>query len=400
MRLSDKVEQNQLSLALQRYFQVKLSQKLLTTFDQLRQRLIKIDNISRTAIQAGTAPAYTQLGTQSALAELNARIEEARSKSEVLRMAMASLVGQINLTDEDFTSPLKVVDIPMSPDYWTQLALQRRPEFKIIDKEEKRAESLRDAAQGSLLPKFYAFGKYELLKDQLTALEPEWAVGIGMSWSLTAGFQSVPEKRRAAILKQKVNVTRNRASRDIPVQFDEVDMKAAAARAKYKAAKAKYKMGMKGARDEQKKAAQALVNQAETGLAEIKAYEKDLDIVAPADGEIAKIYAQPGELVPQGYPIITLLQKDNTWFSFYIREDRLGSFRMGQVLDVNIPALNRQHVKARVQYLSVLPSVATYTVTRDRSTFDLKTFELRLVPEEDIPHLRPGMSLILHRKRS
>lgn len=44
------------------------------------------------------------------------------------------------------------------------------------------------AEKASFMPSVYLFGKYELYKDDLTLLEPEWAVGIGVNLPLFEGF--------------------------------------------------------------------------------------------------------------------------------------------------------------------------------------------------------------------
>ena len=54
---------------------------------------------------------------------------------------------------------------------------------------------------------------------------------------------------------------------------------------------------------------------------EIMAYYDELTIVAPIDGEITQVISNPGELVATGYPIITLLNTDDMWVVFNIRED-------------------------------------------------------------------------------
>lgn len=181
-------------------------------------------------------------------------------------------------------------------------------------------------------------------------------------------------------------------------QYDETQLMTHAARAQYEAAYAAYKLGKKGARQEQRDAAQALLDQAATGLAEIEVYDKDLRLTAPVAGEVVQIYARQGELVPQGYPIMTMIKNDDIWFSFFVREDVLSNFHKNATYYVAIPALEKQGVQVRLQYLHPLPAIANHIATKDRGRIDLKTFELRMVPLslEELKNVRPGMTAVLH----
>ncbi|MFW7379786.1 MAG: hypothetical protein ACOH5I_13320 [Oligoflexus sp.] len=79
-----------------------------------------------------------------------------------------------------------------------------------------------------------------------------------------------------------------------------------------------------------------------------------------------------------------VLQRDDVWFSFFVREDTLHQFKQGESYHIQIPALNMATVPATLQYLKPLPAFASHRLTADRGTIDLKTFEIRLVPEK--PH--------------
>ena len=178
-------------------------------------------------------------------------------------------------------------------------------------------------------------------------------------------------------------------------KLEEVEMLANAAREKYLAAAAQFKMGKLGARDESKQAAQALVNQAQSGLSEVSAYEKDLIVRAPVDGEVFGLPHQVGELVPQGYPLVTMIALDNVWINVQIPETKLLGFSKDKLLTVKIPALGDKTMQAKVSYIAAMPAYATTVFTQQRSSFDLRTFEVRLTPVAQIPDLRPGMTAVI-----
>ena len=104
-------------------------------------------------------------------------------------------------------------------------------------------------------------------------------------------------------------------------KYDETKAKYDAAVAQAKAAKSQYDMAVKGARAEDKAAAEALVHQAEGAIQEVDSYLKELYLVSPADGVISNVYPKQGELVGQGSPVMTVTDLSDIWFTFNIRED-------------------------------------------------------------------------------
>jgi HlyD family secretion protein len=177
-------------------------------------------------------------------------------------------------------------------------------------------------------------------------------------------------------------------------QWDEIVSKEKAARSQHEIAKARLEAGRNGAREEQKAIAAASLLQAETGLAEVSAYSKDLQLAAASDAMVHAIHARPGELVPQGFPIVTLLDHQHPRLSFYVTEDRLGEFEQGKFYGVRIPALNNKNLKVQLIRVQVLPAVLTQVVTENRAARDIRSFELTFKPV-GAAALQPGMSAIL-----
>jgi HlyD family secretion protein len=178
-------------------------------------------------------------------------------------------------------------------------------------------------------------------------------------------------------------------------QWEEIVAKEKAARSQHEMAQARLEAGRNGARDEQKAIAAANLVQAETGLAEVSAYHKDLQLSAAGESIVHAIHARAGELVPQGFPIVTLLDHQHPRLSFYVSEERLGAFRQGEIYSVRIPALNQAEIKAQLVRIQVLPAVLTQLVTEDRASRDIRSFELTFKPVESGAPLQPGMSVIL-----
>ena len=171
------------------------------------------------------------------------------------------------------------------------------------------------------------------------------------------------------------------------------------ARAKYQAAQDNYNMLVTGSRIEDKLSAVANVKRAMGANDEVQSYLKENTIVAPIDGVITEINVEEGELVGAGYPIVTIVDDNDCWVVFNLREDLLTKIKDGTEFNVKIPAIGKEPVKVRVNYISVMGDFANWRATKAKGDFDMKTFEVRAVPVEKVDGLRAGMSAVFDWKK-
>ena len=177
---------------------------------------------------------------------------------------------------------------------------------------------------------------------------------------------------------------------------DEVEAQYKAAIATAAAAKSQYNMAKNGAEAEDKLAAGAMVDRASGAIEEVEAFLAETILISPISGEITEVFPATGELVATGSPIMNIVDMNDIWFSFNVREDLLGELKMGNEIEVTIPALNEK-ATLKITYIKALASYATWKATKATGQFDAKTFEVRAKPTATIKDLRPGMSAIMEK---
>ncbi len=178
-------------------------------------------------------------------------------------------------------------------------------------------------------------------------------------------------------------------------QFDEIDAKYKAAQADCAAAEQQYLMAKEGAQVEDIDAAAALVNRAGGAVAEVQSYLDDSYIIASCDGEVIELFVKKGDLVGTGAPVVSILDNSDNWFNFSIREDLLQDIRTGKSVNVRIPALGDDTYPCTVRNVRVMASYATWRATKTLGQYDVKSFDVKVVPNDKIEGLRPGMTAIL-----
>ncbi|OCG57869.1 MULTISPECIES: HlyD family secretion protein [unclassified Gilliamella] len=161
----------------------------------------------------------------------------------------------------------------------------------------------------------------------------------------------------------------------------------------HEAAKANLALAENGSSVEQKKLADVQVEQSKAALEQVNADVNELTLVSPINGQITTRVAEVGQLYSPGTPLYSIIDLNDIWFTFNIREDLLGDLKVGDTFKVKVPALNNQVIDVKVTVLNALGQYANWQATKATGDFDLKTFEMRAKPINKVLGLRPGMSV-------
>jgi HlyD family secretion protein len=176
---------------------------------------------------------------------------------------------------------------------------------------------------------------------------------------------------------------------------DEVYTKYKAAKYDSNAAKQMATMAKEGARVEVKKAASAQERVYKAKVDEVNAFIKETSQRSFHKGEVTQVLIHEGELSPTGFPVVSIIDINDAWAHFSVREDYLKKFKKGNVFQARIPALGEKRYDFKVTYIAVMGDFATWRATESGKGFDMKSFEVELRPLKPIKDLRVGMSVLL-----
>lgn len=180
-----------------------------------------------------------------------------------------------------------------------------------------------------------------------------------------------------------------------PARLDQVTDSLREAERAVDQAKSAYQEAVNGYTREEREIAAANVGKA---LADIKAIQSIVDqmvIYAPIASQVYQRNVEPGEFVSPGVPLVTLIDLNDLWIHFDLREDLVKSLKVGDRFGVRIPALDDRPVTVEVKLIATKGEYASWRATRATGDFDLRTFEIRAYPVDKVPELRPGMSAYL-----
>jgi HlyD family secretion protein len=160
-------------------------------------------------------------------------------------------------------------------------------------------------------------------------------------------------------------------------------------------AKSAHEQAVNGYTREEREIAVTSVGKA---IADVKAVQSIIDqmvIYAPVASQVYQRNVEPGEYVSPGVPLLTLVDLNDLWIHFDLREDLAKTLKVGDRFGVHIPALSDRRILVEVKLIATKGEYASWRASRATGDFDLRTFSIRAYPVDKVPELRPGMSAYL-----
>ncbi len=314
---------------------------------------------------------------------------------------------------------LAVVILAASAGFWAyrrQLAARPKAEAPIGVVRETEIR-IAPEVQGRLASVLVAAGQRVRKGDVLAILSnPELAASLGEAEASAADAHANRANTYAGVRKEEVDI----AARDVDIaqsnltlaqqQYDRAAALAAKnfqtqqkldeagdalrrAQASLTLQRANYDRDRAGPTIEERAIADAKVRLAEAAAADLAAQLAKTTLIAPVDGRVSLLVAELGEVISPGQSIMTLEAGRERWFTFTIREDRLGDIVIGAPLRLRTAKGDR--IDARVTELRPLGEFATWRAARAVGDHDLNSFLLRADPVAGTPGLEPGMTVWL-----
>jgi HlyD family secretion protein len=151
-----------------------------------------------------------------------------------------------------------------------------------------------------------------------------------------------------------------------------------AAEAKYKQAEAAAVLSRKGFRKEDIEAARGRLAEAEGRVAELDARLREAELTAPSDAVVEVVSVRPGDLVPAGRIVITMLEASQLWIKVYVPETDLAHVQLGQHATVRVDSFGNRafagHVGQIASQAEFLPRNVQTKSDREHEVFGVKIY--------------------------
>ena len=151
-----------------------------------------------------------------------------------------------------------------------------------------------------------------------------------------------------------------------------------AAEARYRQADAAAVLARKGFRREDVDAARGRVAEAQGRVAELDARLREAELKAPADAVIEVVSLRPGDLVPAGRIVVTMLETSQLWVKVYVPETELAHVHVGQRATVKVDGFGGRafegHVGQIASQAEFLPRNVQTKSDREHQVFGVKVY--------------------------
>ncbi len=192
---------------------------------QLARRARDVQSLKAKAMadHAYRAKRLMEEGLVARVEYLNAKVAEANAQQELdaaerdIAIAAEGLANSIADSGAvEPSSPLFMIhELESCEAFQDCVTDEEHPVLKMLASKHDQAHQGVRAELGANLPTVYLFGMRELVPDDLTILDPKWAVGVGVSQTVFDGLQGYHKTKAAKALERKVEHLQQKVRRDL-----------------------------------------------------------------------------------------------------------------------------------------------------------------------------------------
>ena len=215
----------------------------------------------------------------------------------------------------------------------------------------------------------------------------------GQRYTILKGIEEQMRQAQADLDFARVTFYRNqtlvKTNAVSKAQYDQAKSDFERANGKFNELMANLNEAKLGARTDVIASAEAAVNAAITQANIAQWYLVKKSITAPAEGTIFDTFYRPGELVPAGRPIISMLIPQDIRVIFYMPQPELSKIAVGNVIAINCDGCAKK-IQGKITYIS---SQAEYTPPFIFSEKERQKFVFRVeakFSDEDAKQLHVG----------
>lgn len=141
--------------------------------------------------EAGLVARYQAQHAAVALSDARVRLGRAKEGLLAARSLLGRRLGIDNMADFSLTTPMTLTRLEMDPDVLWARIRENNPLLGKVAVKRELVGARRRADLAEWMPQIVGFAKLELLRDDLSLLDPKWAAGVSLSLNLFSGGEKV-----------------------------------------------------------------------------------------------------------------------------------------------------------------------------------------------------------------
>jgi outer membrane protein TolC len=168
---------------------------------------------SRRLMEEGIIARVEHLNAQVALANAQQELQAAERDVAIVQEGLSNILAGSGPVEP--ATPLFILRALEPREAFQGYVDAGHPVMAMLDAKQNLAQQGVRAEEGADRPTVYLFGRHELFPSDLTMLDPQWAMGIGLQYTLFDGFQGKHKTAAARAQARKVTHLRQKIQRDL-----------------------------------------------------------------------------------------------------------------------------------------------------------------------------------------
>lgn len=197
------------------YFNVLLAQENLKVRNDVYEGILQHQQRAEKVYREGIIANNDKLRADVALAEAERNLKEAQDKLQLARIALASILDTNYQAIGELSYKLEYREKGISLENSITEAKQNNAALMQLRYSILALKQKLNAKNAEYYPTIYGFGFYNVFKHYLSALDPEWGVGVGLNYELFSGFKTKNESQSINAELQSLELTTKDIERKI-----------------------------------------------------------------------------------------------------------------------------------------------------------------------------------------
>lgn len=175
---------------------VEVRKEVLSAMNKHRDKAEKL-------YSQGIIAKYHLLRAEVAVSEANRNLISDQNRLEIVKLALKKCMNSDSFIPE-ISDSLLYKPVTDSLNHFLSETENHQPVYSIVESKRNLAHQKTASQISAFLPSIAVFGKYEFFKDYLSALEPQWAVGVTANLPIFNGFKNYNNYKSSRHLEKEL----------------------------------------------------------------------------------------------------------------------------------------------------------------------------------------------------
>jgi outer membrane protein TolC len=166
-------------------------------------------------VREGLVAPYQSLRAEVAVANAERNLFDDRNRRDLAQVALRHSLALDDTSHIQVTDSMIYRQVQDSLASYRSQAQSEQPMLQLVREKRTAAAQKYNVERSEFLPRLAAFGRYEMVPEDLSALEPRWVVGLRLDFSLFDGGRRATRLQSAKHLRNEVGYMERYASRQV-----------------------------------------------------------------------------------------------------------------------------------------------------------------------------------------